>query len=59
MRTELLRECLDYILSFERDDYDNWCFDNDKNKEDYQNNNHIYAKAYLAETDLGKIEETL
>lgn len=56
--TRYIRNCIDYILSNERDDYEQWCEENDKDTEQYVNNNHIYAQAVIAELDLSIIEET-
>ena len=55
--TQFIRRALSYLLEHEKDDYENWCEENDLNTEDYPNNNHIYALAVIADLDLDIIEE--
>ena len=43
-----IKEVLLYILDTEFDNYVNFCIENNLDKDDYLNNNHIYSKACLA-----------
>lgn len=55
--TRYIRNCIDYILAHEKDDYENWCNENDLVSGDFPNQNHIYASACIADIDLSIIEE--
>ncbi len=55
--TRYMRNCIDYIMAHEKEDYETWCKENDFEIGDHPNQNHIYASACIAEIDLSIIEE--
>ena len=57
MNTKNIEQVIQYILASEREDYMDWCKDNELDHLDHPNNNHVYAHAVLSLLEVDKLEQ--